>query len=114
VVPAAGRRPLFVLFDATWPEARRMFRKSPYLDRFPVLAVHPEQLSRYRLRRAVRDGQLCTAEAAARCLRLAGDERAAAALDAWLDLFVARSMAARLNRGADIGPEAVERMKAFA
>ncbi len=35
VEPNQGRRPLFILLDATWPEARKMFRKSPYLDRFP-------------------------------------------------------------------------------
>lgn len=28
----SGRRPLFILLDATWSEARKMFRKSPYLD----------------------------------------------------------------------------------
>ncbi|MBX9817484.1 MAG: DTW domain-containing protein, partial [Burkholderiaceae bacterium] len=27
---AADKRPLFILLDATWPEARKMFRKSPY------------------------------------------------------------------------------------
>ncbi|PHX44270.1 hypothetical protein AO354_00330 [Pseudomonas syringae pv. syringae] len=26
-----GKRPLFILLDATWTEARKMFRKSPYL-----------------------------------------------------------------------------------
>src|SRR5690606_9483264 len=34
----AGRRPLFILLDATWTEARKMQRKSPYLDRLPVLS----------------------------------------------------------------------------
>ena len=33
------KRPLFILLDATWAEARKMFRKSPYLDRFPVLSL---------------------------------------------------------------------------
>ncbi len=47
-----GKRPLFILLDATWTEARKMFRKSPYLEPFPVLSLLPEQLSRYRRRRA--------------------------------------------------------------
>ena len=52
---SAGKRPLFILLlDATWPEARKMFRKSPYLDRFPVLSLQPEQISRYQLRRSRR------------------------------------------------------------
>ncbi len=39
-----GKRPLFILLDATWTEARKMFRKSPYLEPFPVLSLLPEQL----------------------------------------------------------------------
>ena len=39
VCTTQGKRPLFVLLDATWSEARKMFRKSPYLDRFPVLSL---------------------------------------------------------------------------
>lgn len=64
----AGKRPLFVLLDATWTEARKMFRKSPYLDALPVLSLTPAQLSRYRLRRSTRGEHLCTAEVAAMCL----------------------------------------------
>ncbi|MCR3814225.1 DTW domain-containing protein, partial [Pseudomonas aeruginosa] len=62
---AEGKRPLFILLDATWTEARKMFRKSPYLEPFPVLSLLPEQLSRYRLRRSTRGEHLCTAEVAA-------------------------------------------------
>ncbi|HSC84024.1 MAG TPA: DTW domain-containing protein, partial [Pseudomonas sp.] len=81
--------------DATWSEARKMFRKSPYLDGLPVLSLQPEQLSRYRLRRSKYDEHLCTAEVAALCLELAGDTQAAGALDAWLDLFTERYLGAK-------------------
>jgi len=84
---APARRPLFILLDATWPEARKMFRKSPYLDRFPVLSLHPEQISRYQLRRSRRDDHFCTAEVAALCLDLAGDLRAAQTLETYLDIY---------------------------
>ncbi len=98
---APGKRPLFVLLDATWTEARKMFRKSPYLDALPVLSFQPEQLSRYRLRRSTRGEHLCTAEVAALCLELAGDRRAAAALDAYLDVFSQHYLAAKASRGID-------------
>ena len=39
VAPPPARRPLFVVLDATWAEARKMFHKSTYLDRFPVLGI---------------------------------------------------------------------------
>jgi len=111
---APGRRPLFVLLDASWRNAHRMFHRSPYLDHLPVLAFRPEELSRYRLRHPVRDVRLCTAEAAALCLGAAGEERAARALDAWLDVFVARSMAARVNAPVDLQDEAHRRLAEFA
>ncbi|MFK0311282.1 tRNA-uridine aminocarboxypropyltransferase [Pseudomonas sp. NPDC090233] len=87
VVREPGKRPLFILLDATWTEARKMFRKSPYLERFPVLSLQAEQMSRYRLRRSKRDDHFCTAEVAAMCLDLAGDSQASQALDAYLDVF---------------------------
>ena len=84
---ASAKRPLFILLDATWPEARKMFRKSPYLDRLPVLSLQPQQLSRYLLRRSRCEAHLCTSEVAALCLELAGDHAAALALEAYLDVF---------------------------
>jgi DTW domain-containing protein len=82
-----GKRPLFVLLDATWPEACKMFRKSPYLDHLPVLSLQPDQLSRYLLRRFRRDDHFCTSEVAALCMQLAGDLQAAQILEAYLDVF---------------------------
>ncbi|QGZ32049.1 tRNA-uridine aminocarboxypropyltransferase [Stutzerimonas stutzeri] len=96
-----GRRPLFILLDATWTEARKMFRKSPYLNRLPVLSLQAEVLSRYRLRRSTRSEHLCTAEVAALCLQLAGDEQAAGALDGWLDAFTDHYLAAKHHRTPD-------------
>lgn len=81
------KRPLFILLDATWPEARKMFRKSPYIDRFPVLSLQPEQISRYQLRRSRREDHFCTSEVAGLCLDLAGEPLAAQALQAYLDVF---------------------------
>ncbi len=92
------RRPLFVVLDATWSEASKMFRKSPYLDRFPVLSLHPDHVSRYRLRRSHRGDHFCTSEVAAMCLALAGDRHAAQVLSSWLDVFTHHYMRARDQR----------------
>lgn len=102
--PQPGKRPLFVLLDATWPEARKMFRKSPYLDRFPVLSLHPDQVSRYRLRRSKRNDHFCTAEVAALCLELSGnaqDMRASHTLATYLDVFTHHYLQARNQLPAD-------------
>jgi DTW domain-containing protein len=108
--PAAPRRPLFILLDGTWSEARKAFRKSPYLDGLPVLSLHPGQLSRYKLRRSWHEHHFCTAEVAALCLALAGDLPAAQVLEAWLDVFSDRYLKARQSVPADSGDELHRRL----
>jgi len=99
--PDNGKRPLFVLLDATWPEARKMFRKSPYLDHLPVLSLQTEQLSSYRLRRSKRADHFCTSEVAALCLALAGEPHAAQTLEAYLDVFTDHYLKAKQQLPVD-------------
>jgi DTW domain-containing protein YfiP len=113
VAPADGRRPLFVVLDATWSTANKMFRRAPYLDRLPVLTLAPEHVSRYRLRCTGRDAQLCTAEVVSMCLDLAGDAPAARALDAWLDVFISHTIDSRAGRPPDLATEAHARLAAL-
>ena len=101
VVPVEGKRPLFVLLDATWPEARKMFRKSPYLDALPVLSLQADHASRYQLRRSTRSEHFCTSEVAALCLALAGEAQVAAVLAAWLDVFTHHYQRAKHQLPAD-------------
>jgi DTW domain-containing protein YfiP len=81
------KKPLYILLDGTWSEARKMFRKSPYLDQFPVISVQPQTLSAYRLRVASHENQLCTAEVAGCLLQQQGDLVAASMLQDWFTLF---------------------------
>ena len=107
----AGKRPLFVLLDATWPEARKMFRKSPYLDQLPVLSLQAEQLSRYRLRRSQREDHFCTSEVAALCLELAGETHAAQTLEAYLDVFTNHYLLAKQQLPVDLEDAAHLRLR---
>ena len=101
--PAASStaRPLFVLLDGTWSEARKIFRKSPWMDHLPVLSLQPEQLSRYRLRRSLHAHHFCTSEVAALCLAMAGDTAVAEVLEAYLAVFSNRYLRARQSLPAD-------------
>jgi len=113
--PAAEQpapRPLFVLLDATWPEARRMFRKSPYLDPLPVLSLQPEQLSRYRLRQSANTAHLCTLEVAALCMALAGEAPAARVMAAYLDVFTHHYLQAKNQRPVDPGDALHQHLRA--
>jgi DTW domain-containing protein YfiP len=82
-----AKRPLFILLDGTWSEARKMFRKSPWLDHLPVLSLNPDQVSQYKLRRSRRNDHFCTSEVAALCMSLAGERLAEQTLEAYLDVF---------------------------
>ena len=104
------QRPLFILLDATWPEARKMFRKSPYLNHLPVLSLQPDQLSRYRLRRSTRDDHFCTSEVAALCLELAGETHAAQTLEACLDVFTHHYLQAKHQLPPDLAGAAHQRL----
>jgi DTW domain-containing protein len=110
---AQAKRPLFILLDGTWTEAGKMFRKSPYLDGFPVLSLQPGQLSRYRLRRSKRDDHFCTSEVAALCLELAGELHAALTLVAYLDVFTHHYLQAKYQSPVDSESEAHLRLHAL-
>jgi DTW domain-containing protein YfiP len=115
--PADGKkakRPLFVLLDATWPEARKMFRKSPYLNHLPVLSLQSEQLSRYRLRRSQRDAHFCTSEVAALCMALAGEVQAAQTLEAYLDVFINHYLKAKQQQPVDFEDAVHQRLHKLA
>ncbi|MFQ3230557.1 tRNA-uridine aminocarboxypropyltransferase [Reinekea sp.] len=87
IVIEQGKRPLFILLDGSWREAKKMFRNSEYLDKFPVLAFNPEQKSRYLVRTASYEHHLATAEVAAAALTLLGEVRNGEFLDTWFDVF---------------------------
>ncbi|BDB72465.1 DTW domain-containing protein [Comamonas thiooxydans] len=109
-----GRRPLFILLDATWSEARKMFRKSPYLDGFPVLSLHPDLISRYQLRRSKRDDHFCTSEVAALCLELvgdAGDMQAGRVLESYLGVFTEHYLQAKHQQPVDEADSIHQRLR---
>ena len=109
-----GKRPLFILLDATWAEARKMFRKTPCLDPLPVLSLQPDQISQYQLRRSRRDDHFCTSEVAALCLHLAGEALAAHTLESYLDVFTHHYLRARNQLPVVWDDAAHQRLRALA
>ncbi len=105
VTHVVNKRPLFILLDGTWDEARKMFRKSPHLQNFPVLSLQPEQLSRYKLRRAQSEAHLCTAEVGSLCLDLANDSQAATALNAYFEVFTEQYLKAKQQLPVDLNDD---------
>lgn len=101
--PSQGKPPLFIMLDGTWTEARKMFRKSPWLDRFPVMSVQVSAPSSYTLREAHAPSHHCTAEIAIALLEQAGDIAAAASLDQHFSLFRQRYLAGKPHHPVHLG-----------
>lgn len=106
--PSTGKPPLFIMLDGTWTEARKMFRKSPWLDGFPVISVDLARTSVYGLREAHGAGQYCTVEVASALLELAGDTTAAHALNNHFLLFRTRYMAGKAHHQRVVTPPGEE------
>jgi DTW domain-containing protein len=66
-----------IVLDATWSQARRMYRKIDALRGLPLLRLPDEPMPQARLRQSPGPGRVSTIEAIARALRLLeGDEMA--------------------------------------
>ncbi|MCK8102672.1 MULTISPECIES: tRNA-uridine aminocarboxypropyltransferase [unclassified Pseudoalteromonas] len=99
VEPVAGKTPLFIFLDGTWREAKKMIRKSPYLDNLPVLSITAQKLSDYRLRVAPHAHQLGTAEVAIMVLALAGEVDASIKLEQHFIKFRDAYLLGKRNKG---------------
>lgn len=99
VEPLAGKKPLFIFLDGTWREAKKMIRKSPYLDNLPVLSISAQKLSDYRLRVAPHAHQLGTAEVAIMVLALANEDDASSKLEQHFIKFRDAYLLGKRNKG---------------
>ncbi|CCN35270.1 putative DTW domain-containing protein [Vibrio nigripulchritudo SO65] len=83
----SDKTPLLIFLDGSWREARKMFRKSEYLSRLPVLSIRPETVSSYMMRKSDNETHLATAEVASMVLALFNEKQASETLSLWFDVF---------------------------
>ncbi|MBZ9689720.1 DTW domain-containing protein [Clostridium estertheticum] len=83
-----GKIPAFIIIDGTWKEARKIFRRSPYLEKLPILSLEPAFKSNYDLRRGVVDGNLCTIEVAMEVLKINGEIEYSQVVNEFFNLFL--------------------------
>jgi DTW domain-containing protein YfiP len=74
----------FVIIDATWQEARKIYNKSPYLQSAQKISLSSQDPSLYQLRRNQKLGGLSTAESVIKLLTMLNRHEASAKL---ADLF---------------------------
>ncbi|CAE6901301.1 hypothetical protein ACOMICROBIO_FLGHMIGD_01472 [Vibrio sp. B1FLJ16] len=78
---------LLIFIDGSWREARKIFRRSDYLQSLPVLSIKPESLSEYIMRRSDNEQHLSTAEVASLVFQQAGEQKASECLQFWFEAF---------------------------
>ncbi|MBZ9609712.1 DTW domain-containing protein [Clostridium estertheticum] len=83
-----GKIPVFIIIDGTWKEARKIVRRSPYLEKLPIISLKPNYKSKYDLRRGAVDGNLCTIEAAIEVLKLNRELENAQVVNEFYNLFL--------------------------
>lgn len=89
-----------VILDATWSQARRMYRKIPALRGLPILRLPDAPMPTARLRESPAPGRVSTIEAVARALRLIEGDATAAPLEALFATAVAHAAASGRAMGA--------------
>ncbi len=108
-----GKTNSFILLDATWQQAAKMFRRSPYLNHLPILSLNPETLSQYSLRRTSQSNHLCTAEIAVELLGMVKEPQNAVILDDYFQVFSQHYQAARSGHGVKKESEQMKRLVEF-
>ncbi|EEX92393.1 hypothetical protein VIOR3934_21586 [Vibrio orientalis CIP 102891 = ATCC 33934] len=83
----ASKKPLLIFLDGSWREARRIFKKSPYLDSLPVLSISPTEVSKYMMRRSDNEQHLATAEVAILVFKELGHQNVSDILSSWFNVF---------------------------
>ena len=87
LIQYGNKVPLLIFIDGSWREARKIFSKSAYLSKLPVLSIEPTRLSQYMMRHSENDQHLATAEVASIVLDQLGETHASSVLSSWFDVF---------------------------
>jgi DTW domain-containing protein YfiP len=86
-----------VVLDATWSQARRMYRKLDALRGLPILRLPDELVPEARLRASPGPGRVSTIEAIARALRLLEGDDVALPLERLFSVAVERARSSGRN-----------------
>jgi DTW domain-containing protein YfiP len=90
-VPVTPPPRALVVLDATWSQARRMFRKLDALRGLPILRLAEAPMPAARLRESPAPGKVSTIEAIARALRVLEGDATATPLEQLFALAVTRA-----------------------
>ena len=78
----------FIIIDATWQQARKILRQSPWLEDIPIVTLPDGLTTRYTLRRNQPEGSLCTCEVGMVLMDALGETENAAVVGKYFDKFM--------------------------
>lgn len=87
----------FIIIDGTWQEARKIYNRSPYLQRAKRFSLRIKGKSGYSLRKNQKEYGLCTAECVMEILRIKGQAPVADTLKEHFKEFVENRGAGKLT-----------------
>ncbi|CAM3053760.1 tRNA-uridine aminocarboxypropyltransferase [Vibrio rarus] len=93
--------PLFIFLDASWREARRIYRKSEYLHHLPVVSIQPNKISEYVMRKSDQEQHLATCEVASLVLDEFHLNQASEQLQSWFAVFKESYMLSKTREKRD-------------
>lgn len=94
-IPDNEKIKTFILLDATWKQSGRMFHLSRWLEHVPCVSLPEGVLRGYAVRKSHQDDYFSTAEAAALCLQMAGEQHNSELLLDYFQLFNEHYLATR-------------------
>jgi DTW domain-containing protein YfiP len=94
-IPGNEKIKTFILLDATWKQSGRMFHLSRWLEDVPCVSLPQGVLRGYAVRKSHQDDYFSTAEAAALCLQMAGEQKNSDVLLDYFQLFNEHYLATR-------------------
>lgn len=86
---------LYIVLDATWQEAGKMWRQSPWLQALPTFHLELEHSSEFTLRRNQKPNSVCTCEIGIELLKLHNQTEQAHALSHSMKYYFAAYQADR-------------------
>ncbi|MCK6264966.1 DTW domain-containing protein [Vibrio sp. ZSDE26] len=107
-----GKTPLLVFIDGSWREARKIFRRSEYLNSLPVFSIKPESVSQYLMRKSDNEDHLSTAEVASLVLAKMDEPKAAKTLEMWFETFRESYLLTKTRLKPDLTKPALKRFLA--
>lgn len=105
---SGDKRILLIFIDSSWREAKKIFRKSSYLQKLPVISIKPEILSQYVMRKSDNENHLSTAEVASAVLDSVNEAAAAHKLRLWFDLFKESYLLSKTRMRSDLSRPALK------